>query len=419
MRKFYLLPVLVLISCFSEDNVDLGKSETFIRYYNGGYNDAAVALAETSDQGFIILANTQLEDNRYKIKLIKTDAEGNKLWSRVYPDFIAAASDPLFNRKASGLLLLPGGGYVIAGEDIDASGKSQLYILVLDDNGIVVTEKTYPSALSIRGVAINENTGDTDANGNPLSYVVLANILNSIEDNMIALQINKSDLSVSWTRAYGSGDAAYLVNKIFLDTQNKLVWGGTVTRQNRADARLVRAIQNSQNTDFDLPLGKPDRNEFGVDLCRFGFGYAISGSTDDTTTGEREILVQRLGEDGSVIFSGQYPITIPGDNGQVTLPGNKIGNALTTTRDGGLFIAGTVPSDAALGFGAGETDYYLIKTDGFGNVMWQKPVGSRDADRSVAVIQASDGSLVLCGNTTLAGLGTILLMKMDSEGNVQ
>lgn len=415
MKKLYFLFLLALVSCFSEEGVEIGASETFIRYFNGGNNDAAVAVAETSDQGYLILANSQLEDGRYKIKLIKTDAQGNKLWAQVYPGFIQSTGDPLLSRKGNGLYLIPGGGYVVAGEDIDASGKSELYVLVLDNDGKITAERQYasnPANLSVRGIAITESqTGS--------SYLILANIVNSLEDNMVAAEINKSDLSITWARAYGSGDAAYLVNKLFLDAQNKLVWGGTVTRQSRADVRLVRTIQNSLNTDFDLPIGRPNFNEFGVDITRFGFGYAVSGSTDSTSTGEREILVQRLAEDGTVIFSNDYPITTLFQGQEVPVPGNKIGNAIASTRDGGLFVAGTVPSNAGIEFGNGETDYYLIKTDGFGNVMWQKPVGSRFADRSVAVLQSSDGNLVLCGNTTLAGLGTIMLMKMDSEGNVQ
>jgi hypothetical protein len=413
MKKFYFLFLLALVSCLSEEGVEIGASETFIRYFNGGSNDEAVAMAETSDQGYLILANSTLEDGRYKIKLIKTDARGNKVWSKVYPEFIETKGDPLFSRKGNGLYLIPGGGYVVVGEDIDENEKSQLYVLVLDNDGNVTAEQQYPSTLSIRGVAITEKqTGS--------SYLILANIgdNNSVVNNMMAAEINKSNLDTLWTRAYGSGEAAYLVNKLFLDSQNKLVWGGTV-RRNRADVRLVRTIQNSLNTDFDLPIGSPDFNEFGVDISRFGFGYAVSGSTDNTATGEREILVQRLAEDGSVIFSADYPITTFFQGQEVPVPGNKIGNAITSTRDGGLFVAGTVPSNPGIEFGNGETDYYLIKTDGFGNVLWQKPIGSRFADRSVAVIQASDGNLVLCGNTELAGLGTILLMKMDSEGNVQ
>lgn len=417
MKRLYLLLLLpVLVSCFSEEKVDTGASDTFIRYFNGGFDDAAVALVESTDNGYVILANSTLEDGRNKIKLIKTNDQGNTLWSRVYPAFAPdRAGFVPTNQKAYGILVLPGGGYVIAGEDINA-GKSQLLILVLDENGTVVSEHIYTTALSIRGLAIAENTL------NPLSYVVLATILGTETENMVVGEILKSDLSLTWSRSYGSGEAS-LANKLFLDAQGKLIWGGTVVRQSKSDMRLVRAEQDKQNTDFDLPIGDPNFNEQGTDLCRYGFGYALVGSTNEktsstgpSTSGERDIMFKRLGEDGTVLYSASFPITLE-DGTEV--PGNKVGNSITTTRDGGLFLAGTVPSNDALGFGRGGTDYYLIKVDGFGNVIWQKAIGSRDEDFSVCVLQASDGGLILLGNTTLAGLKTIMLAKMDSGGNIE
>lgn len=410
MKKFYLLPFLFFASCLSEENVDLGTSDTFIRYFNGGANDVAVALSETSDQGFIILANSELEDGRTKIKLIKTDAAGNKEWSRVYPE---SDPDQNLNRNGRGLLLTADGGYVITGADIDPSGKSQLYVLFVNAGGQMTSEKIYPTTESIEGIALLENKVTTP------SYLVLANVLDSDENNMYVAQINKSDLSIAWTRSYGSGEATNLVNKIYLDTNNKLIWGGTVTRQDLADVRLVRAIQDRQNTDFDMPIGKPDKNEEGKDLCRFGFGYAVTGLTDDTTTGEDNIIVQRLAEDGTILFSFQYPVTTVFEGQEVNVPGDKEGNAITATHDGGLFIAGTVESDPGTGFGEGDTDYYLIKTNGNGAVMWQKPIGSRFEDVSVAVVQASDGSLILCGTTELANLKSVMLMKMKADGSLE
>lgn len=412
MKKFYLLPFLIFASCLSEENVDLGTSDTFIRYFNGGANDVAVALNETSDQGFIVLANSELEDGRTKIKLIKTDAAGNKEWSRTYPE---TDPDQNLNRKGRGLLLTADGGYVITGEDIDPSGKQQLYVLFVNASGQVTSEKQFTTTENITGIAIIENK----ATPTSPSYLILANNLDSDENNMVVAQINKSNLSIVWTRSYGSGEATNLVNKIYLDTNNKLIWGGTVTRQELADVRLVRAIQDRQNTDFDMPIGKPDKNEEGKDLCRFGFGYAVTGLTDDTASGEDNIIVQRLAEDGTILFSFQYPVTTVVDGQEVAVPGDKEGNAITATHDGGLFIAGTVESDPGTGFGEGAKDYYLIKTNGNGTVIWQKSIGSRFEDESVAVVQASDGSLVLCGNTILAGLSSVMLMKMRADGSLE
>lgn len=417
MKRLYLLLIIpVLTSCFSEEKVDTGATDTFIRYFNGGFDDVSVSVVESLDNGYVILANSTLKDGRSKVKLIKTNNQGNTLWTRVYPEYAASRADFVpINQKAHGILVLPDGGYVIIGEYIDGV-KSQLLLIVLDENGGVVREHVYPSALNIRGLAIAENTL------NPLSYVVLATILGTETENMVVGEILKDNLSLTWSRSYGSGEAS-LANKLFLDARGKLIWGGTVVRQSKSDMRLVRAEQDKQNTDFDLPIGDPNFNELGADICRYGFGYALVGSTNEkistsgpSTSGERDIMFKRLGEDGTVLFSASFPVLME-DGTEV--PGNKTGASITTTRDGGLLLAGTVPSNDALGFGRGGTDYHLIKVDGFGNVIWRKTIGSRDEDLSVAVLQSSDGRLILLGNTTLAGLKTIMLAKMDSNGNIE
>ena len=101
------------------------------------------------------------------------------------------------------------------------------------------------------------------------------------------------------------------------------------------------------------------------------------------------------------------------------VPGNKIGNAISVTQDGGLLLAGTVQSDDAKNFGRGGRDLYLIKIDAFGTPTWQKDIGSRNDDVSVAALQADDGGYVVLASTTLAGLKTIMLLKTDNNGNIQ
>src|SRR5438132_1089461 len=90
MRIFTVLIFLLLVSC-KESGVQIAKPSTFVRYFNGGFNDQAQTIIETSDKGFLILANTltntTLSNTYYKIKLIKTDAYGNQVWEHFYPDF--------------------------------------------------------------------------------------------------------------------------------------------------------------------------------------------------------------------------------------------------------------------------------------------------------------------------------------------
>ncbi len=424
MRILYFLPFLLLASCFSEEKVDIGSSDTYIRYFNGGYNDEPVTIEKTIDNGYVILSNMTLKDGRFKIKLIKTDDQGNLIWSKLYPEFNTIKTDPLFSKRAFGLLVLQEGGYVLAGENIN-SNKSQMLVITLDSDGNQKAEKIYTSAASVRGVAITENThpDSLDTNKKPLSYIVLGSVLGGITENMVIGGLRKSDLSYTWVRTYGSGESN-LTNKLFLNSQGSVFFGGTVIRQNKSDVRLVKTLQNSQNTDFDLPIGDPGFNEVGIDICRYGYGFAIIGSTNEkkdasgnAISGDRDILFQRLAEDGSVIGN---PVTFPiKTNGDIEVPGNKSGNALAVTYDGGLLLAGTVPSNEALNFGRDGTDLYLIKIDAFGTVTWQKDIGSRNDDQSIAVLQADDGGYVILASTTLAGLKSIMMLKTDTNGNIQ
>lgn len=412
MRILYFLPFFLLASCFSEEKVDIGSSNTFIRYYNGGYNDEPVTISKTTDNGYIILSNMELIDGRYKIKLIKTDEQGNKIWSKIYPEFNTATGQPLLSRRAFGLLVLADGSYVLTGEDINIStNQSQALVMTVGTDGNKTNEKIYSFSGSVRGKAIIENT----ANG-ATGYLVLGEVDNT-DNNMVVAEINKSDLNQKWVRTYGSGQSA-LTNKLFLDAHGNVFFGGTVTRENKSDVRLVKTIQDSQNTDFDLPIGNPAFNESGNDICSYGFGFAVIGTTNekDGAEGESSIYFQRLAEDGAIVGSSVKFSAFTANGTEV--PGNKEGNALTVSQDGGLLLAGTVPSSNSPLFGRGGTELYLIKIDAFGALTWQKEIGSRNNDRSVAVLQADDGGYIVLASTTVAGLKTIMLLKTDVNGTI-
>ncbi len=430
MRKLYFLSFLFFASCFSESNVEIGSGKTFIRYFNGGGNDKAIAFAETADMGLIILANSAFADGG-SIKLIKTDEQGNKVWSNIYSPQQQPISQ-IDSLKGFGLVVLPDdGGYVIAGQ-YEKGNESQLLVKAFDANGVATKEKIYSpteplyattpgNPLQLQGKAI---TAIKDDAGKVTSYFVLANILNPTGlENMVLAEINATDFSLVWVRKYGAGQTNVL-NKLFTvaagkDANNKTIykaiWAGTVTRQSEKDMRLTKATQNRQNVDFDLQIGNPGFNETAYDMCRFGFGYALIGSTNETTAGTQDILFQRLGEDGSVISKQSF--TIKNKDG-LDVPGDKTGNGLAVTQDGGLLLIGTVPTNEGLEFGRGKNDLYLLKMNAFGEVAWQKSIGSRDEDVGVAALQASDGGYLILGTSLFAGLNTVLLIKTDSNGNI-
>ena len=71
-----------------------------------------------------------------------------------------------------------------------------------------------------------------------------------------------------------------------------------------------------------------------------------------------------------------------------------LAQSLVETSDGGYTIAGWTAS-----FGAGETDFWLVKTDFIGNRLWNQTYGGAESDWAYALVNTSDGGYALAGNT--------------------
>jgi hypothetical protein len=88
--------------------------------------------------------------------------------------------------------------------------------------------------------------------------------------------------------------------------------------------------------------------------------------------------------------------------------------AMVQTSDGGYALAGET-----LSFGT-NAHSWLVKTDASGNMQWNKTYGGTNDDWAMALIQASDGGYALAGWTHSFGAGQedFWLVKTDSSGNV-
>jgi hypothetical protein len=97
---------------------------------------------------------------------------------------------------------------------------------------------------------------------------------------------------------------------------------------------------------------------------------------------------------------------------------DDVAKSLVETSDGGYALAGfTNPSDT------GVTDGWLVKTDEFGNMEWNKTFGGAGSDAFNSLVETSDGGYALAGFTSSFGagdgefwLGDFWLVKTDENG---
>ena len=90
-------------------------------------------------------------------------------------------------------------------------------------------------------------------------------------------------------------------------------------------------------------------------------------------------------------------------------------NSIQQTSDGGYIVAGTTQS-----LGAGSSDFWILKLDTNGDTNWTKTFGGSDWDTANSVQQTSDGGYIVAGTTRSFGAGDydFWILKLDTNGNM-
>jgi len=134
-------------------------------------------------------------------------------------------------------------------------------------------------------------------------------------------------------------------------------------------------------------------------------GFALAGWTE-SATGEDDFLVLKLTSDGSLVWSMYFagPVSAEEDAYQI----------IRTMGDEYL-ICGWTES-----FGAGGRDMFLVKLANSGMPLWAMTYGGPLGDSAYAILELSDATLMLIGQTSNFGaVGTdILVARLQPTGEI-
>jgi hypothetical protein len=140
-----------------------------------------------------------------------------------------------------------------------------------------------------------------------------------------------------------------------------------------------------------------------VDMLQTGDGgYALTGSTNSFGAGGLELWLIKTDASGNMQWNKTYGGA-----------GDDYGQCLAQSSDGGYVIGGVTSS-----YGAGSSDFWLLKTDGSGNMQWNQTYGGTGADGSTHFIETADGGYALVGYVASSSRDAGLF-KTDSAGNLQ
>jgi PKD repeat protein len=290
--------------------------------------------------------------------------------------------------------------------------------------------QTADGGFVVGGFSRSDNSGDvSEANKGIWDYWIVKTDLFGVKQ---------------WDRRFG-GDQSEELFSLSQCADKGFILGGWSTSSNNGDVSGT----SRGNSDFwivkiDSSGAKEWDNRFGgagVDwlttICQAsdgGFimgGYTLSDSSVDISThslGSTDILVIKTDALGNKLWDKRY-----GGYGSDNI------SVILNMPDGGFMFGGSTSTDSSGDVSQhthGSSDFWLIRTDSVGTILWNKVYGGNGGDGLKSVGFTSDGGYILGGSTfsdvsgdvseptrdtsSLPGnKGDFWILKIDSAGNKQ
>ena len=359
-----------------------GWEQTF-----GGENfETGRSVQQTTDGGYVITGNKQsFWNGDYDVYLIKTDENGNEQWSQTFGGE--------YDDDGSSVQQTTDGGYIITGYTKSfGNGDSDVYLIKTDENGNEIWNKTFGGMNSESGYSVQQTidgdyiiTGTTYSFGNGNSDVWL-----------IKTDENGNEI---WNKTFGGMNSEY-GNSVQQTTDGGYIITGSKNSSGKflVDIWLIKTDENGNEQWSQTFGGEGLDRGYSVQQTTDG-GYIITGSEETLANGDNGVSLIKTDENGNEIWNNIF-----GTNGE-------LGLSVQQTTDGGYIITGRTNY---------PFDVYLIKTDENGNELWNQIFGGENDESGRSVQQTNDGGYIITGSTSSFGNGynNVYLIKTDGYGNI-
>lgn len=378
MRNLYFLISSV---CFSFSALAQLPPVQWARQYGGNNVDIPFSIKYTTDGGSIVAGYTDSKDgdispqpNReyWDLWVVKLDRCGNIQWERSF-----GGSN---YESARDVAQTADGGYIIAGETNSTDGgvvagygsTKDIWILKLSAAGNLLWQKRYGG-----------------------SGLDIANHIHLLPDGSFYLLASSSSNNGNISGNHGT--AGYTDGVLMkLDAAGNIQW-----------SKCFGGSKNEELLDMEIINGRT-----------YLAGYANSTDGDIPPQQKNyDVWLLALDANGNKIYSKVY-------GGSQ----NDVAYSMTRGNNGTLTLAGYTTSDDGDVSGAkGSQDYWVININpANGNLNWQKVLGGTDADYANSVITDADGSYIVGGisysdNGDVAnplGEGDYWIVKLNTSGNI-
>lgn len=291
------------------------------------------------------------------------------------------------------------GGFVVTGRTGSfGAGHYDVLIAKFDASGNLLWMKTLGGTNRDDGWSVIEASDGA---------LVVAGYTESFDAGNGYFLIAKLDSSGNhlWTRTLGGTEGEHAFSVIGTSDGGLVVGGYTYSFGAGGLDCLLAKFDSSGNHLWTKALGGTDADDCYSVIEASDGGLVVTGSTWSFGAGMWDILIAKFDAAGGHLWTR-------------TLGGKPldIGYSVIQVSDGGLVVTGEVQIIETTPF---HNDLILAKFDSAGNHLWTRTLGGTSDDRGYSATEASDGGLVVTGQTNSFGTGSwdFLLAKFDSAGN--
>lgn len=250
--------------------------------------------------------------------------------------------------------------------------------------------------------------------------------------------------SVQWDNTIGGISADYFFSCEPTEDGGYILAGssfssisGDKTESNKGGSDLwILKIDSAGNILWQNTIGGTDYEDFG---CYCGYdgivihelssgGYILGTSSRSNISGDKttnsydgslDFWIMQLDETGHILWQ-----KIIGG------AGNDLLFSIEKTPDGGYILGGSSNSPLSYDkseFSWGGYDYWIVKIDSVGNILWDNTIGGDEDDYISCLTYTSDGGYILSGlsNSHISGdkaedtySSDFWILKLDGSGNI-
>jgi len=354
----------------------------------GNAFDKLTFIQQTSDEGYILggvsisnISGDKIEDSLgdYDFWILKTDELGNIVWQNTIGGSQADALYCIQQTTDEGFILGGTSSSSISGDKTENSqGGTDYWIIKVDSFGDIIWQKIIGGSDYDDFIGIQQTIDG--------GYILGGNSMSNISGDKTE---NSNGLTDYWV--------------VKLDEMGEISWQNTI---GGSSSDILFSIQQTLDGGYILT---------GSSVSD------ISGDKTENSNGESDIWIVKLNDLGDIVW-------------QNTIGGNDVDVLYTSqqTSDGGYILGASSMSDISgdkSENAIGELDYWILKLNNSGDIIWQKTIGGSQNDFIWSIYQAVDDGYIIGGssNSDISGNKTedavggydYWLVKLDQAGDIK